>query len=216
MMKLLEIDWRNTLGDAPAVDGLPASSEMPAVTPAAIAVETSVVVIAAAVAVLRPALTKAAEICGAKYAIATATAMIATAFRTLPIDSSCRSGDALLDIEGVGMIWIAALALLSAQAEPYEGELKEHLRTPVKATMESAKRSYDLEICVADVLTALGTPTALRSGPDDVVIAASFPTSNAYIASATIIRVGQGSRVELRVRGKGWDDRLRTRLQACM
>jgi len=114
------------------------------------------------------------------------------------------------------MFGLLALALIGAQAEPYEGELKEHLRLPVKASMPSGKRSYDLEICVADVLTVLGTPTALRSGPDDVVIAASFPTSNAYIASATIVRVGTGSRIDLRVRGKGWDDRLRARMEACL
>lgn len=114
------------------------------------------------------------------------------------------------------MIWIAAMAVLLPQAEPFEGELSEHLRTPVKATMTSTKRAYDLELCVADVLTVLGTPTALRSGPDDVVIAASFPGGNAYIGSATIVRVGDGSRVDLRIRGKGWDDRLRARLQGCM
>jgi hypothetical protein len=137
-------------------------------------------------------------------------------FTILLITCSCRQSYAERQHRGPKMDWIMTLALLAAQTEPYEGELKEHLRTPVKATMESAKRAYDLEICVADVLTVLGMPIALRSGPDDVVIAASFLVSNAYMASATIIRVGEGSRVELRIRGKGWNDRFRERLQACM
>ena len=42
------------------------------------------------------------------------------------------------------MIWIAAMAVLLPQAEPFEGELSEHLRTPVKATMTSTKRAAPL------------------------------------------------------------------------
>lgn len=111
------------------------------------------------------------------------------------------------------MVWVIALA---AQGSAYAGELKEHLALPPVAELASNKQSYDLEICIADALTVLGTPTALRDGKDDVVIAASTPMAGTYIASATIVHTEQGSRVDVRVRGKGWNDRVRDRVQACL
>lgn len=113
------------------------------------------------------------------------------------------------------MLVIAAAALL-LQAKPYEGELVERLKTPAKATFESQKRSYDLEICVADALTVVGSPTVLRDGPDNIVIAASFPGGNAFLASVSIAKNGTGSRLELRIRGKGWDDRIKARVAGCL
>lgn len=113
------------------------------------------------------------------------------------------------------MLAIAALALL-LQAKPYEGELRERLQAPAKAAFESGKRSYDLEICVADALTVIGSPTVLRDGPENIVIAASFPGGNAFLASVSIARTATGSHLELRIRGKGWDDRIRTRVAGCL
>lgn len=106
--------------------------------------------------------------------------------------------------------------VLAAQAGAYAGELKEHLALPPSATFSSAKPAYDMEICIADALTVLGTPTVLRDGPSNIVIAASIPMSGTYIASATVLHTDEGSRVDLRVRGKGWNDRMRERIQACL
>lgn len=113
------------------------------------------------------------------------------------------------------MLIIAAL-MLFGQDKPYEGELKERLRAPAVAVFESAKRSYDLEICVADILTAIGTPIVLRDGPDDIVVAASFREANAYLTSISIIRTETGSRLELRLRGKALIETLRARMAACL
>lgn len=113
----------------------------------------------------------------------------------------------------MAFLWVVALA---AQTGAYAGELKEHLALQPAAVLTSTKKAYDLEICIADALTVLGTPTALRDGPDDVVIAASIPSAGTYIASATIVRTDNGSRVDVRVRGKGWNDRVRERVQACL
>lgn len=111
------------------------------------------------------------------------------------------------------MIWILAIA---AQVGGYAGELKEHLALPPAATLTSDKPAYDMEICIADALTVLGTPTSLRDGPDGVVIVASNPMAGTYIASAAIQKTDRGSRVIVRVRGKGWNDRVRDRVQACL
>lgn len=111
------------------------------------------------------------------------------------------------------MFWILAMV---AQAGGYAGELKEHLALPPAATLTSGKRAYDLEICIADALTVLGTPTSLRDGPDGVVIVASNPMAGNYIASAAIQEAGGQSRVSVRVRGKGWNDRIRGRIEACL
>ncbi|QJR01144.1 hypothetical protein HH800_02370 [Sphingobium yanoikuyae] len=89
MMKLFDTDWRNMLGVL-AVDGRGISRDSAAETPAAMAVETAALVIAAAVAVETPICTSAAESCGAKYTTAAAIAMIATALTTLPIAASCQ------------------------------------------------------------------------------------------------------------------------------
>ena len=114
------------------------------------------------------------------------------------------------------MFVITVAAALLLQAKPYEGELMERLKAPAKATFESQKRSYDLEICVADALTVVGSPTVLRDGPENIVIAASLPAGNAFLASVSIAREGSGSRLELRIRGKGWDDRIKSRVAGCL
>lgn len=106
-------------------------------------------------------------------------------------------------------------AALMAQQAPYAGELRERLNAPIKASINSAKPPYDLEICVADVISVVGTPTVFRDGPDDVVIASSFPTGNKFLAAVSIRRVATGSHLDLRLQGKGWDDRITERLKAC-
>lgn len=113
------------------------------------------------------------------------------------------------------MFVIAILALI-AQDKPYEGELRERLNAPPKAILTSVKPSYDLEICVADALTVIGTPTVLRDGPDNIVIAAAATGGNAFLAAVSIIKNPTGSRIELRIRGKAWDDRIRTRVAGCL
>ena len=68
--------------------------------PAEIAVATTADVIAAAVVADKPADKRAAEICGAKYTTAAATAMMAIAFTTLPIASSVEYYDDTGDQRG--------------------------------------------------------------------------------------------------------------------
>ena len=113
------------------------------------------------------------------------------------------------------MLIIAAM-LLIAQDKPYQGELRERLNAPPKAAFDTGKQSYDLEICVADALTVVGIPTVLRDGPDNIVIAAAFPSGNVFLASVSISKVGLGSHLELRIRGKGYDDRIASRIKGCL
>lgn len=106
-------------------------------------------------------------------------------------------------------------AFMAVQQAPYAGELRERLNSPIKATVESKKMPYDLELCVADVLTITGTPSVFRDGPENVVIVSSLPASNTYMAAVSIERIASGSRLNLRLRGKGWDDRVTDRIKAC-
>jgi len=108
-----------------------------------------------------------------------------------------------------------ALLLIASQAEPFVGEIKERLAAEVRATFASTKKPYDLEICTADVVSVLGTPTVLRDGPTDVVMIVALG-QGAYLGSLSMHDVPGGSTLELRLRGKGWDDRLKERIQACM
>jgi len=113
----------------------------------------------------------------------------------------------------------ASVALAMASATPaaaqYAGELKERLRAPVIETFQTARKPYDLEICLADVITSVGYPIILRDGPKDVVIAAALSPSK-YMASFTLRDVPAGTHIEMRLMGKGWDERFRTRVRDCL
>ena len=113
------------------------------------------------------------------------------------------------------MILTLALAL-AAQKGDYEGELRERLRAAPAAVLTTSKPAYDLEICVADALTAVGTPTVLRNGPVNIVIASAMAANEDYIATVNINKVASGSELILRVAGRGWNDRLRTRIEGCL
>lgn len=113
------------------------------------------------------------------------------------------------------MLIMPALLLL-AQDRTYEGELRERLKAPAKAIFDTSKQAYDLEVCVADALTVVGIPTVLRDGPNNIVIAAAFPSGNAFLAAVSISKVAEGSHLELRIRGKGYDDRIATRIKGCL
>jgi hypothetical protein len=114
----------------------------------------------------------------------------------------------------LGTATLAGAAL--AQQMPYEGELRERLSKPVIASLESRKPAYDLELCVADVMTVMGVPTVLRDGPDNLQMMINFPNGNSYTASVSFIKLANGTRLDIRLRGKGWDDRLRDRLTTCL
>lgn len=114
-------------------------------------------------------------------------------------------------------VTLAALQTAAPVGEkPWQGEIMERLSAPVIATFTTTKPAYDLEICVANALTSLGTPTVLRDGPDNIVILASLHGGNAFLASASIIKTATGSRIDLRLRGKGFDDRVTRRIDDCL
>jgi hypothetical protein len=103
-----------------------------------------------------------------------------------------------------------------ADDKPYYGELRERLEAPVVATIESTKQPYDLEVCVANAVLSLGGPVILRDGPDNVIVGASMsPTSQAFLVSVSLLKTAGGTRMELRLRGKGWDERMKQHLTTC-
>ncbi|VVT20132.1 conserved hypothetical protein [Sphingomonas aurantiaca] len=109
----------------------------------------------------------------------------------------------------------AALILgLAGQTEPFAGELKERLASPIDATLTTTKRPYDLEVCLADAITMLGIPTVLRDGPDNLVIGAA--SANVFNATVSVIRTGEGSQILIRVKGKGFNDRVTSRVRQCL
>lgn len=109
---------------------------------------------------------------------------------------------------------LVAAATSSVPDGQYVGSLRQRLTSPVTAAFDSTKKPYDLELCVADVLNVIGTPIALRDGPKDVVILPSVGPGK-FIASVSLLERPTGTRVEFRVQGKAWDDRLRERLLTC-
>lgn len=114
------------------------------------------------------------------------------------------------------MLLIFFAAALLAQDKPFEGELQEILRSPIKAQFDTTKPGHQLELCVADSLSIAGAPSVLRDGLDDVVMVAPNGASGSYLAAVSIRKTESGSHIDLRVRGKGWDDRLKMRINTCL
>ena len=103
----------------------------------------------------------------------------------------------------------------AAHGQTYRGEISERLATPVIASFQSVKPIHDLEICVADAISVLGFPILLRDGPDTVTMLMSVARGPGYIGSVSFIKTMAGTRLDLRLRGKGWNDRLSERIAGC-
>jgi len=110
---------------------------------------------------------------------------------------------------------LTGLAAAGSASAQYAGELKERLRAPVVENFTTPKKPYDLEICLADVITSVGYPIVLRDGPRDVVIAAALSPSK-YMASFSLRDVPAGTQIEMRLMGRGWDERFRSRVRDCL
>jgi hypothetical protein len=97
------------------------------------------------------------------------------------------------------------------------GPIRHRLSEPVVKTFETWKAPSDLEICVADAVSVTGVPLVMRDGPDNVVITGSrAPQSTAVPISASIVKTPTGSRIDMRLDYKGWDERLTSRFAGCL
>jgi hypothetical protein len=110
---------------------------------------------------------------------------------------------------------LAVSASVAAAAQPYSGEIREALSLPVVATFTSAKPVYDLEVCVADVLSAEGAPIVLRDGPNDVLMLAYNGFNTAYYASVRLHPTDRGTTLDLRAR-KAFQNKMVGRLPECL
>lgn len=111
---------------------------------------------------------------------------------------------------------LAGVLAMLALGQSGPGELSERLSSEPKAAFDTAKKPYDLEICLADALTLVGVPSVYRDGPENSVIAVSFAGGNAVLSTISVTRTATGSHLTLRARGKGYDDRLISRISACL
>lgn len=109
-------------------------------------------------------------------------------------------------------------ASASVAGDRGHGEIVERLRAPIIASFSSSKKEYDLEICVADALSTIGWggPLVLRDGPKDEVMLVGGAGINVYMAAVTFHDVPNGTTLDLRLRGRAWDDRVTTRISKCL
>jgi len=110
---------------------------------------------------------------------------------------------------------LCLLLCARAPAQPYSGEVREALALPVVASFTSTKQIYDLEVCVADVLSAEGAPIVLRDGPDDVLMLAYNGFNTAYYASVWMRPAPSGTILDLRAR-KAFQNKMMVRLPQCL
>ena len=114
------------------------------------------------------------------------------------------------------MIATMLALMLAGSDQSFVGELRKRLESPITETIDSAKRPYDLEICITNAVVSIGTPIVLRDGPENTVVAASLsPTAQVFPIAVSLIQTPTGTRIEVRLNGKGWNDRMRDRMTAC-
>jgi hypothetical protein len=105
------------------------------------------------------------------------------------------------------------LAAAAAQAPDFpRGEITERLDGQVNFVFETPKRPVDLEFCVADVLSKMAVPSAFSDGPDRRIVIASL---GKVIAAIELNGSAAGTRIVGHIYAKGWDDRMRTRIEWC-
>ncbi|MGE5563423.1 MAG: hypothetical protein ACM3ZV_08940 [Bacillota bacterium] len=110
---------------------------------------------------------------------------------------------------------LAALLLLAAtagQSAP-RGEIQERLDGQPSFVFQTRKRPVDLEFCVADVLSRVANPSAFSDGPDRRIVIAS---EGKVIVAVELNGTTGGTNVIGHVFAKGWDDRMRERVKACL
>jgi hypothetical protein len=121
-------------------------------------------------------------------------------------------------------MFMAALMTLSMMAgqpaegapQRFRGELDENLSSAVDHSIIVHGRLEDAELCLADSVYAVGVPVVLRDGPDKFVIAAFGAASPVVFVTISLSPAGEGSwRADIRVRGRGWDDRMAERVRGC-
>jgi hypothetical protein len=110
---------------------------------------------------------------------------------------------------------LAALLLLTATTDsPFpRGEIRERLEGQANFTFQTTKRPVDLEFCVADILSKMADPSAFSDGPDRSIVIAS---TGKVIAAIELNGSPTGTTVIGHIFAKGWDDRMRERIQSCL
>lgn len=110
---------------------------------------------------------------------------------------------------------IPALILLAVVAEKPipRGEIQERLDGQANFTLKTNKKPLDLEFCVADVLSRVAEPSAFSDGPNRTIVTASM---GKVIVAIELNGSPNGTTVIGHVYAKGWDDRIRERLGACL
>lgn len=104
--------------------------------------------------------------------------------------------------------YIVAALIAVTNAEPGSAhEITETMATPVRATLSSAKRPIDLELCVADAITQIGgaVPVAIRDGDNKVQMLGYGHTPKIIVS---LIGSDRGTTIELRTKSGDMDDKM--------
>jgi len=108
------------------------------------------------------------------------------------------------------LLTAAALAVVPDRPR---GEIQERLDGQPNFTFQTAKKPIDLEFCVADVVSKMASPSAFRDGPNRSIVIAS---ARKVTAAIELDGSQSGTTVIGHIFAKGWDDRMRDRIQACL
>ena len=94
------------------------------------------------------------------------------------------------------------------------GEIQKRLDKEPNFTFQTSKKPIDLEFCIADVLSRMAEPSAFRDGPNRSIVIAN--ALGKVVGAIELNGSASGTIVIGHIYGKGWDDRMRERIHACL
>lgn len=101
---------------------------------------------------------------------------------------------------------VAVMAVLSVGSANAH-EISEVMEKPIRATLVSPRKPFELELCVADAITQIGgaVPIPVRDGPENVVMLGYGHTPKIVISMTSI---PQGTQLDVRTKSADMDDKL--------
>lgn len=108
-----------------------------------------------------------------------------------------------------------AVGTITAATSAPAGKVQDRLDTPPSFSFMTQKTPAALEFCIADAISDMAAPSAVRDGPNRIVIVGTGGLDK--VIAAVELNGGAGAtQVIGHLQGRNWDDRMRERVARCL